>query len=78
MNTYPLVSDEHYGWFTGIAKDGRLVIVSNDSVTPTLCFKTSNKQNQSPEPTARQRHAKLVAQARAMTQLGRSAKKRCD
>lgn len=30
MKTYPLVSDEHYGWFTGIAKDGTLVIVSHD------------------------------------------------
>ena len=30
MKTYPLVSDEHYGWFTGVAKDGRLVLVDHD------------------------------------------------
>ncbi len=30
MKTYPLVSDEHYGWFTAIAKDGRLAMVSHD------------------------------------------------
>jgi hypothetical protein len=32
MTTYPIKSDEHYGWITGIASDGRQVLVAGDMI----------------------------------------------
>jgi len=32
MTVYPIASDEHYGWLTGIGSDGRQVLAAEDVV----------------------------------------------